>query len=159
MLDRSCRWNKTYVSEPRPPTGLLFIPRVICERGEPWWWMMMTTMSAEENSWLVSQSPLANLPAETSGSEYEKLTKVWVFLSIFHTSTDLLTCKMLRHGTSGFNSHPNECMLRIFIALKNPSPLPGLNPQSLGPVASTLTTKTPRWLCRHVGRLLLGQSS
>jgi hypothetical protein len=30
------------------------------------------------------------------------------------------------------------------IALKNPSPWPGLNPQSLGPVASTLTTTPPR---------------
>jgi hypothetical protein len=26
-----------YVSELRPPTGLLVIPRVIYERGEPWW--------------------------------------------------------------------------------------------------------------------------
>jgi hypothetical protein len=29
------RWD---VSEPRPQIGLLFIPRVTCERGEPWWW-------------------------------------------------------------------------------------------------------------------------
>jgi hypothetical protein len=37
-----------------------------------------------------------------------------------------LTCsKILRHGTSGFTSHPMEGVLRIFIALKNPSPLPG----------------------------------
>jgi hypothetical protein len=28
--------EKDYVSELRPPTGLLFIPRVICETGEPW---------------------------------------------------------------------------------------------------------------------------
>jgi hypothetical protein len=34
-------------------------------------------------------------------------------------------------------------VLRIFIALKNPAPWPGSNPQSLGPVASTLTTTTP----------------
>jgi hypothetical protein len=26
-----------YVSEPRPPTGLLFIPQVIYKHGEPWW--------------------------------------------------------------------------------------------------------------------------
>jgi hypothetical protein len=37
-------------------------------------------------------------------------------------------------------------VLRIFIALKNPSPWPGSNPQTLGPVTSTLTT-TPPW--RH----------
>jgi hypothetical protein len=31
-------------------------------------------------------------------------------------------------------------VLRIFIALKNPSPSPGSNPQPLGPVARILTT-------------------
>jgi hypothetical protein len=37
-----------------------------------------------------------------------------------------LTCrKILRHGTSGFSSYPKEGVLRIFIALKNPSPWPG----------------------------------
>jgi hypothetical protein len=35
-------------------------------------------------------------------------------------------------------------VLQIFITLKNPSPWLGLNPQPLGPVASTLTT-TPPW--------------
>jgi hypothetical protein len=58
-----------------------------------------------------------------------------------------LTCKVLRHGISGFTSHLKEDVLRIFIALKNPSPLLGLNPRPLGPVASTLTTTPPR---RHL---------
>jgi hypothetical protein len=58
-----------------------------------------------------------------------------------------LTChKILRHETSGFTSHPKESVLRTFIALKNPSPRPGLNPYPLGPVASTLTTTPPRRL-------------
>jgi hypothetical protein len=57
------------------------------------------------------------------------------------------TCrKILRHGTSGFTSHPKEGVLRIFLALKNPSPRPGLNPRPLGPVASTLITTPPRRL-------------
>jgi hypothetical protein len=43
-------------------------------------------------------------------------------------------------GPSGFTSHPRGSVLRIFIALKNKSPWPGSNPQTLGPVASTLTT-------------------
>jgi hypothetical protein len=34
-----------------------------------------------------------------------------------------------------------EGVLWIFIALKNPSPWLGSNPQPLGPVAITLTTK------------------
>jgi hypothetical protein len=33
---------------------------------------------------------------------------------------------------------------KIFIALKNSSPRLGVNPRPLGPVASTLTTTTPR---------------
>jgi hypothetical protein len=65
------------------------------------------------------------------------------------------TCrKILRHGTSGFTSRPKEGVLRICIALKSPSPWPGPNPQLLGPVASTLTTTTPR---RHSHRNCLIQ--
>jgi hypothetical protein len=41
-----------------------------------------------------------------------------------------------------------------FFALTNPSPWPGLNPQPLGPVASTLTTTPPRRLL--VNGLLTG---
>jgi hypothetical protein len=52
--------------------------------------------------------------------------------------------KILRHGTSGFTSHRKEGVLRIFIALKIPSPWPGSNPRPLGSVASTLTTTSPR---------------
>jgi hypothetical protein len=60
-----------------------------------------------------------------------------------------LTCrKILWHGTSGFTSHPKEGVLRIFIALKNPSAWQGSNPRPLGPVASTLTTTPPRLLTR-----------
>jgi hypothetical protein len=40
-------------------------------------------------------------------------------------------------------------VLRIFIALKSPSPWPGSNPQSLGPVVSTLTTTPPRRLVTY----------
>jgi hypothetical protein len=29
--------GRDHVSELRPPTGLLFIPQVIYEHGEPWW--------------------------------------------------------------------------------------------------------------------------
>jgi hypothetical protein len=39
-------------------------------------------------------------------------------------------------------------MLQIFTALKNPSPLPGLNTRTLGPTASMLTTTPPRQLVK-----------
>jgi hypothetical protein len=45
-----------------------------------------------------------------------------------------------------------EGVLQIFIALKNPSPRPGLNPRPLGPVVSTLTTTPPRRLMYAVVR-------
>jgi hypothetical protein len=56
-----------------------------------------------------------------------------------------LTCSKCDNGTFGFTSHLREGVLWIFIALKNPSPWPGLNPRPLGPVASTLTTTPLRW--------------
>jgi hypothetical protein len=60
------------------------------------------------------------------------------------------TCrKILRHGTSGLTSRPKEGVLRIFIALKNPSPRPSLNPRLLGPVANTLTTTHRLFLYTH----------
>jgi hypothetical protein len=52
-------WGET-VSELRPPTGLSFIPRVICET-----MVVMMMMPAGDNSWLVHQSSLAVLPADT----------------------------------------------------------------------------------------------
>jgi hypothetical protein len=47
-------------------------------------------------------------------------------------------------GPSVFTSHPKEVVLRIFIAIKNPSPRPGSNPRPLDLVASILTTEPPR---------------
>jgi hypothetical protein len=54
--------------------------------------------------------------------------------------------KILRHGTSGFTFRSMEGELRIFIAIKNPSPRPGFNPRYLSPAASTLITTLPRRL-------------
>jgi hypothetical protein len=53
-------------------------------------------------------------------------------------------------GLSGSTSHPKECVLRIFIALKIPSSWPGSNPRTLGPLASTLTTTPPRQLMHMI---------
>jgi hypothetical protein len=103
--------------------------------GDIWAWRaMVLMMPARDTAWPVHQSFLAVLPAETSGtSRSENFACQYVkYLKGF------LTCrKVLRHGTSGFTSHPKEGVLRIFIALKNPSPRPGLTPQPLGSVAST----------------------
>jgi hypothetical protein len=50
MMIVSMGWN--YVSEQRPPTGLLFILQVIYEHGEPW------MLSSGKSSWFVHQSAL-----------------------------------------------------------------------------------------------------
>jgi hypothetical protein len=67
-----------------------------------------------------------------------------VYTSPWDFKSSLTRRKILRHGTSGFTSHPKEGVPRIFIILINSSPRPGLNPRPLGQVASTVTTTPPR---------------
>jgi hypothetical protein len=117
--------------------------------GDIWAWRAKVVMKqAGHNSWLVHQSSLAVLPAETSGENKRNgwRSENFSYQYLKYLKGSLTCCKIL-HRTSGFTSHPKERVLRIFIALKNPSP--GLNPWSLGPVASTLTTTPPRRLCLH----------
>jgi hypothetical protein len=53
-------------------------------------------------------------------------------------------------GFSCFTSPPKERVLLSFIALKNPSRPPGLNPRPLDPVSSQVTTTPPRWHVLHL---------
>jgi len=55
-----------------------------------------------------------------------------------HKFRDLLHAAILRPGTDGFTSPPKEGMLRIFFALKILWLLPGFNPRTWVPKASTL---------------------
>jgi hypothetical protein len=66
-----------------------------------------------------------------------------IFLSY---SQILLHADILRHGDNGFTSSPKEGVLRMFIALKNEQPRPGLNVRTLGPMTSTLVTTPLRRL-------------
>jgi hypothetical protein len=52
--------------------------------------------------------------------------------------------KILQHGAFGFTSLPMEGGLRIFVALQAPSPLPGWNQRTMGPMASKLGITPPR---------------
>jgi hypothetical protein len=118
---------------------------------------MAMMMPAGDNSWLDYQSSLTVAPAETSGASRrnEQRTENFTYKYLKYLKGYLTCCKILRDGTSGFTSHRKEVVLRIYIALKNPSPRPGLNLRPLGPVASTLTTNsvsttsatTTRWRC------------
>jgi hypothetical protein len=123
-------------------TGLLFIPRVNASVGA----VMTMIMPAGDNSRLVYQSSLAVLPAKTSGEirrNYEGMI-ISHIQYLWYVNGSFTCRKILRRSTSGFTSHPKQGVLRIFIALKNPSPRPGLNPRPLSPVASTLITTPPR---------------
>jgi hypothetical protein len=72
--------------------------------------------------------------------------RIWS-LRLRGTSKRSLTCrKMLRRGAFDFASHSKEDVLRIFVALTNPSPWPCSNPRTLRPVTITPTTTPPRWL-------------
>jgi hypothetical protein len=119
---------------------------------------MEVIMPAGENYWLVHQSSLAVLPADTSGRSRRNGRRSEKFDQQYlkHLKGSLTCRKILRNGTSGFTSHRKESVLPIFITLKNPSHWSSLNPWPLGTVASTLTTTPTRRLC--VRKLLRGGS-
>jgi hypothetical protein len=111
-----------------------------------WYWLRLTPNLSTRALW---QPPvLAGGPAIRDISGTSRIMGEGNGNLVYPSPWDFkrsLTCrKILRHGTSGFTSHPKEGVLWIIIALKNPSPWPGFNPQPLGLVASTLTTTPPR---------------
>jgi hypothetical protein len=76
------------------------------------------------------------------GEENENLA----YLSLWDFKSSFTCCKILQQGPPALLPIREEGVLRIFIALKNSSPWPGLNLRSLGLVASTLATTPPRRL-------------
>jgi hypothetical protein len=107
----------------------------------------MVMIPAGDNSYLVHQSSLAVLPAETSwDSRRNGRSEDFLHQYLKYLNGSLTCRKILRHGTSGFTSHPKKGVLHFVIALKNTSPRLGLNPRPLGPVANTQTTTPPRRL-------------
>jgi hypothetical protein len=59
---------------------------------------------------------------------------MWPYeVSLFILRSDFFTCReILRHGDDGFTSLPKEGVLRIFIALKNPSSSARFEPENSG---------------------------
>jgi hypothetical protein len=142
--------------------GPIVHPQVICDVTMVWWyWLRLIPNLSTRLLWQppvlaggpvsrdISGSPqycLVVLPSETSLERVGEGNENLVYPSLWDFKWSFTCRKILRHGTSGFTSRPKEGVLRTFIALKNPSPWPCLNPQPLGPVASTLTTTPPRRL-------------
>jgi hypothetical protein len=123
-------------------TGLLFIPRVNVS-GEPWWWcrLVITLELSTRARW---QSYQQRLLKRVGG--IDEGVRIMCIQCLWYVNGSFTCRKILRHGTSGFTYHPKEGAQQIFIALKNPSPRPGLKPRLLGSVASTLTTTLLRRL-------------
>jgi hypothetical protein len=139
--------GRDYVSELRPPTGRLFIPQVM------WTWRIIVEWCRQRKIPDSFTGALWQSYQQSSGSKQAEWAKglrirsCEVFLLIL--ASGFFTCrKFSRHGASGFTSLPKERVLRIFIALKNPSPRLGLNPRTLGPVVTTLAITAPR-RCRR----------
>jgi hypothetical protein len=108
IMIMSMGWD--YVSEPRPPTGLFSIPR--------WLWRAMVLMmpagetpnSSTRALWQsYQQSHLGARKRNGRRSKnFKEWTKEWEFcLSVSEIPQGIFNVtRILRHGTSGFTSHP-----------------------------------------------------
>jgi hypothetical protein len=124
---------------------------IVHSPGYIWVWRTIVMKLTGENFWFIHQSSLATLPAEPSswksGGTLQRKWWIWPSNIFVHTSKWFFTCcKLLWHGANSCTSTLKQGMLQIFIALKNRSPWLGLNPRTLGPMASTLTITPPWWL-------------
>jgi hypothetical protein len=83
-------------------------PRVICEHGETWWWLCWLGITPDSSTRALLQSyKQRHLGQVGNGRRSENFA--YQYLKYLKVS---LTCrKILRHGTSGFTSHPNKVTL------------------------------------------------
>jgi hypothetical protein len=121
---------------------------IIHIHGDIWVWITMVKWYRQRNNnsstralWQsYQQSHLVE-----SGRNGRRKWWIWpweVFCSYLQV---IFTChKVLRHGAAYFTSSPKEGVLQIFVALKNLSPRPGLNPRTLDLMARTLNITPPR---------------
>jgi hypothetical protein len=112
-----------------------------------YWSIVLPHLSCNHSSF-IHQSCLA-VTSRHLAVKQEKISQKWPWIlptSIsFHTCRDLKTCcKIIWHGADGFMSSPKKSCYGFSSSLKIHCPLPGLNPQTLNPMASTITTRPPR---------------
>jgi hypothetical protein len=131
----------------------MFFPQVIYKQGEPWW-------NDTGRGKLICPPELSGNPTSNHlSSKQDKVGKgndKFDLRNIFvHTSKWFLTCrKILRHGAHGFTSTPKER-----VPLKIHRPRLGLNPQTLGPMASSLAITPPRRLYRPMDKSIVLKTS
>jgi hypothetical protein len=112
-----------------------------------WWYRLGLTPNSSTRvpwqPWVLSGGPVTRDITGASRRMGEENVNL-VYPSPWDCKRSLTCCKILRHWTSGFTSHPKEGVLLTFIALKYSSLWPGSNLRPLGPVERTLTTTPPR---------------
>ena len=75
----------------------------------------------------------------------EMADEFWLKMPGFHVIfRDLLRAVNLRHGTDGFTYPPNEGVLGIFFALKNPTASVGFELANLGTKGQHATSRPPK---------------
>jgi hypothetical protein len=106
---------------------------VVRHPGDIWALRTMLYRSRQRETPVSSARALWQSYKQSSVRKQEERAEIMMDLalrSIFvHTHKRFFTCrKILLHGAFGSAFTTKEDVLRIFIALTNPSPLPGLNP-------------------------------
>jgi hypothetical protein len=139
----SCRWGETTSLNCGHQQAYFDPP------GDIWVCRTMVEWFRQRKNWFVHQCSLEFLPGESSSSSEEDRGKGMINFALRSFCSYLQViffacCNILRHGASGFTSSPKEGVLRIFIALKNPLTLPGLNPRTVGLMAVLTITRTRR---------------
>jgi hypothetical protein len=137
-------------------------PRVMAMWTMVWWYRLgIAPIFSTRALWQPSVLSGGPVTREISGASrtIDEGNENFVYPSQWDFKRSLICRKILQHGTSGFTSHPKEGVLRIFIALKNPSPWPGSKPRPSGPLASTLTSTPPRrqWFAVQIGIMSLNK--
>jgi hypothetical protein len=140
MMNMSMRWD--YVSQLRPPTGLLFISQVIHKHGEPW------LNDIDKGKLLIHPLEFSGNTTShhlvTTQKEMEKKMILALWSILVHTLKGSLTRhEILWYGADSFMSPLKEGMLWFSSPLKIQYPWPDKNPWTLAPKASTLTITLP----------------
>jgi hypothetical protein len=113
----------------------IFHPRVLAMCSKVWWYRLgLTPNTSTRVQWqlpVLFGGPVCRDISGASrrmgeGNENLMYPSPWDF------KRSLTYLKILRQGSAGFTFHPKEGVLRIFIALKYPSPFPGTNPRPFG---------------------------
>jgi hypothetical protein len=144
-----------YISELRPPMEIILSPRWYNKHGEPWW-----------ND--IGRGKLLIHPPGLSGNQsgviswqirrnWWKMLWIWPSKCLCSYFGWRFTCrKIVWHRAGGCASTLKEGVLRILIALKNPSSLVGIQPANLrsnGKHASHYTTDNDKMIRPFLNRM------